>query len=356
MIQFNCPGCQAPYSVSDEKAGKSGKCPKCQTPFTVPMPADEPESKATVAERSALTDDEPQPSGVRTLPHGPIALVRIGQALDLAALVALVFAVAVIYFGAFAGASERARQIRDEREQVRSQFERDAQAWLRRRADGDEQVPPPEPPPRSAWHSPTEQEAALDTLSRQMAFRMPSILPAFLLLASGVLTAVGRFRLARAGAGTGGGRVFFFTGFLAVGQTLAALMAVSVAWSITAEPGTVLRGNGEVFPAAGIAFGAALLFGTIGEALSLPGLALIGWVRQAPEEHRKRIATAAAFYPFLPLALVFLGAVVGLLGGADFSVAVLGVAGAIGLLALRVLGHLVVSRAYRFPPATDAVS
>ena len=36
MIRFSCPGCGAVYSVTDEKAGKTGKCPKCQTPFTIP--------------------------------------------------------------------------------------------------------------------------------------------------------------------------------------------------------------------------------------------------------------------------------------------------------------------------------
>ena len=123
MVSFKCAGCQAPFNVSADRAGMVGQCPKCQLPFTVPPSA-----------------DEPQPPGRWALPRGPIRLVRLGQALDLAALVALAFAVAVMYFGAFAGAGERARQIRDEREQIRSQFERDAQAWLRRKADGDDRV------------------------------------------------------------------------------------------------------------------------------------------------------------------------------------------------------------------------
>lgn len=36
MIRFACPGCSATFTVTDEKAGKTGKCPKCQTQFTIP--------------------------------------------------------------------------------------------------------------------------------------------------------------------------------------------------------------------------------------------------------------------------------------------------------------------------------
>ncbi len=43
MIRFTCPGCETPFTVADEKAGKSGKCPKCQTQFVIPnAPAPEP--------------------------------------------------------------------------------------------------------------------------------------------------------------------------------------------------------------------------------------------------------------------------------------------------------------------------
>lgn len=44
MIRFACPGCSATFTVTDEKAGKSGKCPKCQTQFTIPpVPAADPD-------------------------------------------------------------------------------------------------------------------------------------------------------------------------------------------------------------------------------------------------------------------------------------------------------------------------
>ena len=41
MIRFACPGCSATFTVTDEKAGKTGKCPKCQTQFTIPFPQSE---------------------------------------------------------------------------------------------------------------------------------------------------------------------------------------------------------------------------------------------------------------------------------------------------------------------------
>ena len=43
MIRFACPGCSATFTVTDEKAGKTGKCPKCQTQFTIPFPQPDPE-------------------------------------------------------------------------------------------------------------------------------------------------------------------------------------------------------------------------------------------------------------------------------------------------------------------------
>lgn len=38
MIQFACPGCEAVYSVGDEKGGKTSRCPRCDTQFQIPMP------------------------------------------------------------------------------------------------------------------------------------------------------------------------------------------------------------------------------------------------------------------------------------------------------------------------------
>ncbi len=355
MIQFNCPGCQAPYSVSDEKAGKSGKCRKCQRPFTVPAAAVGSESEVTVAEHLTLAGDERQPSGTWTLPRGPLTLIRLGQSLDLAAFVVLVLAAGALYFGAVSGAGGRAWQLRDDRDRLVRQFERDQREWERMLDEGGKWVPPPVRPAKIGW-APTEREVAVDTLASQAVLRALPVVPALLFLLSGLATAVGRFRLARSGGGSGGGRLFFFTGFLAVGHAFGALAATAITGPMAFDPEAVTRGGGEAFGAVGVSFGAALVFGTIGEALALPGLALIGWVRPATAEQRKRVAAALAFFPFLPLAIVFVGSVVGLLGGADFSSAVLGVVGAIGLLALRILGFLVISRAYRFPPAADAVS
>ena len=36
MIKFACPGCEAVFTVGDEKAGKTGKCPKCSAQFLIP--------------------------------------------------------------------------------------------------------------------------------------------------------------------------------------------------------------------------------------------------------------------------------------------------------------------------------
>ena len=40
MIRFSCPGCEATFNVSDDKAGKTGKCPKCNAQFTIPLAPD----------------------------------------------------------------------------------------------------------------------------------------------------------------------------------------------------------------------------------------------------------------------------------------------------------------------------
>lgn len=42
MIRFSCPGCEATFNVSDDKAGKTGKCPKCSSQFTIPLAPDAP--------------------------------------------------------------------------------------------------------------------------------------------------------------------------------------------------------------------------------------------------------------------------------------------------------------------------
>ena len=42
MIRFSCPGCEAVFNVSDDKAGKTGKCPKCSSQFTIPAAPDAP--------------------------------------------------------------------------------------------------------------------------------------------------------------------------------------------------------------------------------------------------------------------------------------------------------------------------
>ncbi len=65
MIRFACPGCSATFTVTDEKAGKTGKCPKCQTQFTIPAAAVEeliiPPPHPTVEPPPPMTSVEPPP-------------------------------------------------------------------------------------------------------------------------------------------------------------------------------------------------------------------------------------------------------------------------------------------------------
>ncbi len=65
MIRFACPGCSATFTVTDEKAGKTGKCPKCQTQFTIPAAAVEeliiPPPHPTVEPPAPMTSVEPPP-------------------------------------------------------------------------------------------------------------------------------------------------------------------------------------------------------------------------------------------------------------------------------------------------------
>ena len=53
MIQFQCPNCQQPLRVKDDKAGASAKCPGCGDPLTIPY-ADE-----QIVEAEEFVDDEP---------------------------------------------------------------------------------------------------------------------------------------------------------------------------------------------------------------------------------------------------------------------------------------------------------
>ncbi len=76
MIRFACPGCSATFTVTDEKAGKTGKCPKCQTQFTIPaVPAtdpDRPPPPTTVEAPPPIpTVDAPPPVPMQTVEAPP---------------------------------------------------------------------------------------------------------------------------------------------------------------------------------------------------------------------------------------------------------------------------------------------
>ena len=76
MIRFACPGCSATFTVTDDKAGKTGKCPKCQTQFTIPAPPvedpDRPPPPTTAEAPPPIpTVEAPPPLPIRTYEAPP---------------------------------------------------------------------------------------------------------------------------------------------------------------------------------------------------------------------------------------------------------------------------------------------
>jgi hypothetical protein len=59
MIRFTCPGCETPFTVGDEKAGKSGKCPKCQSQFSIPTEPNAPNEPPAPPPIPAATESGP---------------------------------------------------------------------------------------------------------------------------------------------------------------------------------------------------------------------------------------------------------------------------------------------------------
>ena len=58
MIRFACPGCNATFSVGDEKAGKTGKCPKCQSQFVIPEAEGGPAPSSPPPPPPPVSDDD----------------------------------------------------------------------------------------------------------------------------------------------------------------------------------------------------------------------------------------------------------------------------------------------------------
>ena len=61
MIRFSCPGCEAVFNVSDDKAGKAGKCPKCSSQFTIPAAPEGPASAPVPAQAPPPPPPTPPP-------------------------------------------------------------------------------------------------------------------------------------------------------------------------------------------------------------------------------------------------------------------------------------------------------
>ncbi len=71
MIRFECPGCQAIYTVKDDKAGKTGKCPSCGSQFVIPQPESELEPPASLP---------PVPEVALAIPIPPPSITPIKRA------------------------------------------------------------------------------------------------------------------------------------------------------------------------------------------------------------------------------------------------------------------------------------
>lgn len=376
MIQFNCPGCQASYSVSDERAGKQGKCPKCRTPFTVPAPtASSPPSRETepeddrprkrAARREEVEDEPPHPERTPKAKlsslDGALRMIRRGQFLDLAAVLSLLLVggVLAVMLTVVANSKQQARA--DEWDRRANEH---TKAWDEWRS---------QPPhkwntrgPQPTWPSdlpkwkPLQKYAAREMLAEQGWLFLLIALPAIIIVASSSLAMVGRFRLASVSAGSGGGRGFAAVGVLALAKGLLGLAAIGgCVWAMT-QAGEVADNREKIPELVAASVGGLILsfyVGVIGEVFALPALALAGWFHRTTDKQRGRIGTAAAFYPVVVigwflLTLAFTALAIFI---PDSRLIVGGVQGIL-FLVIQVLQYLVLSRAYRFPPAADAVN
>jgi predicted Zn finger-like uncharacterized protein len=386
MISFNCPGCQASYTVSDERAGKQGKCPKCQTPFTVPPPTAtappvrEPEPEPEVerprkraTRREEVEDDEDRPRAKRrpredddaeddrprkeSKPRPAMSpldralgTIRRGQFLDLAAVFTLLLAGGVLALVLTTTADSWQEARIDEWKMASAKYHDDVSASMNSRGG----IPFPNVPAVLSNGRPDSKYAARDMLSQRGWLYLLFTIPAGMIAVGSILSAVGRFRMASVAAGSGGGRGFAAVGVLALGRCLLGLAAVAgCVWAMTqAGAETDFKRVPELVGASvgGLVF--SLYVGVIGEVFALPALALAGWFHRTTDTQRHRIGTAAAFYPvvvigWFVLSLAFAALAVFV---PDTRVIAGGVEGVL-FLVIQVVQYIVLSRAYRFPPA-----
>lgn len=287
--------------------------------------------------------------------RAPLALVRLGQSLEIAALLtalAVVGLVAAFVPAAFAAPPAYSAV---ERAAAQKAYEQQVKAWAARRSySQDESGKPAEPRPLVAT-GPDRREAVVKAVASYRMLLLLPLVPSLLLAASGLVSAVGRFRLARAGGGATA--VFVGSGLLAVGRFLGGLAAVGVFGHLAVGFDGIAAAERMLATVVAIACGSFLFSmycGMTGEAVGLTGLALLA----PPGVHRQRIGAAIAFYPFLLIAGFWVGvAAIGLsAAGVDLPGSFLAGAVLILTVVVHAVHAILVCRAYRFPPAADAVS
>jgi len=393
MIQFNCPGCQASYSVSDERAGKQGKCPKCQTAFTVPTPTatstpvrdpepeeERPRKRATRREEAEDDEDrlrakrrpredeeearprkERKPRPALSSLDRALKTIRRGQFLDLAAVFTLLLVGGILAFVLTTMADSWQEKRAAEWDRRSDEWSKDLQNW--RSAPPHQwntRGPQPQWPNDLPKWKPLQKYAAREMLAERGWLFLLFAMPALVIAASGALSTVGRLRMASASAGSGGGRGFAAVGVLAFAKGLLGLVAVGgCVWAMT-QAGELADNRERAPELVGASVGGmilALYVGVIGEVFALPALTLAGWFHRTTDEQRHRIGTAAAFYPVIVIGWFVLTLAFGALAVfvPDTRLIVGGVQGVL-FLVIQVLQYVVLSRAYRFPPVADAVN
>lgn len=294
-------------------------------------------------------------------PRAPLALIRLSLSLE---MVALLIGLAVVgLLAAFVPAAfgDPPPYTPTERAAARKAHEQEVKAWAARRGYSQDTMGRPAEPRPLVATGPDRREAVVTGVAGHRLILMLPLVPSLLLAASGLVSAVGRFGLARAAIGSGASAVFAGAGLLAIGRFFGGLAAVGLFSHLAVEFDAISATERALATVVGGGCGAilfALYCGMTGESLGVSGLALVAAGKSASQAHRRRIGTAAAFYPFVLIGTFWIGATLfGLSAvGTGLPVAFLSGAGLVAAVGVHVVHATLVSRAYRFPPAADAVN
>jgi hypothetical protein len=296
------------------------------------------------------------------IPHpdqysAPLLAIRFGQYLALASVFAGLAVAGVIAAFAPAILVEPTPYTPKERAAAEIRHNKAVWEWSHQNRDSRDRPPEPVEPRPLVATGPDRREAIAAALAgRKMLLLLP-LAPALLLAASGLFAVVGRVRLARAAVGTGASTVFVAATLLMVGVALGGLLAVYLSGRL-AVGFDGLAADGRSFPNVAGGAVAALVFawvcGLIGDAVSVSGLALVS----ADPQHRRRIGSAVAFYPVLLVCLFWVAVSIGALAatGAKLPTAFLAGVGLTTAAGVHAIQTVLLNRAYRFPPAADAVN